>query len=87
MSEQITPTSTMNAYFITYRLNKAYSLGQGDSACAGYPTNEEVSYCINFYDNLLYNLEEAGPDFRSTIAHVINLRQMYQSMKYFREMP
>ena len=76
MSEQT--TSTMNAHSITDRANKAYSVGEG------YPTDEEVSYCINFYDNLLNNLQEAGPDFNSVLAHVVNLRQMYQSMQHFR---
>jgi len=51
----------------------------------GKPTDEEVNYCIDFYDDLFNNLAEAGPAFDCVLDHVIGLSRLFENEKHLRD--
>jgi hypothetical protein len=51
----------------------------------GKPTDEEIQYCIEFYDDLFDNLCEAGPTFDCVLEHVIGLSQVFENEQRLRD--
>ena len=64
-----------NAINITNKMN----------SFVGKPTDEEIQYCIAFYDDLFNNLCEAGPAFDCILDHVIGLSRMFENEKHLRD--